>query len=131
MKFRFLREVIAHEEVEVHAYFKRAVQPPEQESTRSRLLSALLADAGRRACKRLIIDKRDAVYKNDFDAATIARSIDKGRVAEDFEHGFKWPSREPLLWVPDAVCGAIQAVLSDDDTRFHGEIAGRLVLHEF
>jgi hypothetical protein len=131
LKLRVLQDLIAARGITVHGYLQRTVTPRNQEATRRRLLSALLADAGRMGFRRLIIDQRNEQYKNDFDTSTVERSMKNKRVPQDFDHDFTRPSKEPLLWLPDSVCGALQADVSDIDPKFRVVIAGQLVVREF
>ena len=100
-----------------------------QEAARKRalyqMLPALIADG----VGGLVIESRDDTG-NGRDKATILDVLQS--VGESGALTYCWlPKTERLLWLPDAVCGAVRGFLAGDDTYYrrlrHAQVIGEIV----
>lgn len=94
-------------------YACRPVSPRRQERARALCLHRLPWDATGLGITELVFESRQA--RNDQkDRQTILRAQKAGRAPAELTYPFERPSAEPLLWLPDAVAGAVAAGLTGD-----------------
>lgn len=78
-----------------------------QEPARERCMTALLANLDREGIHQVVIERREDRGLNRADRRTIHDARQAGLVSESFSYRFEAPKEEPLLWVPDAIAGAV------------------------
>jgi hypothetical protein len=114
--------------IDLHAAVARNVLGKAQELGRARCFGALVTDLATVGGKQLTIDKRDTPDKNDRDTTQIQGFIKRGILPGDFKHAFEKPPAEPIIWIADAVAGAVQAQMTEKDSRYLEAIQGLLRL---
>ncbi len=77
-----------------------------QETARRRCLTTLLDDLRHEGVDELVIERRHRAQDN-LDRQTILDARHAGLAPADLLYRFEAPKAEPLLWVPDAIAGAV------------------------
>ncbi len=90
-----------------------------QEEARRRCLTTLLADLRHEGVGELVIERREDRLLNTADRQTILDAQHAGMASPSLVYRFELPKAEPLLWVPDAMAGAIGIVPSTRHARQH------------
>jgi hypothetical protein len=91
------------------------------------LLAGLLDDLADKGITELVLESRQAA--NDvMDKEVIAAARRAGRISTDLVYGHQRPSEEPLLWLADALAGAVMARVRGDPGYLASLPATRLVL---
>ncbi len=78
-----------------------------QEQARERCMTALFANLEREGIHQVVIERREDRGLNRADRRTVHDAQQAGLVSEAFTYRFEAPKAEPLLWVPDAIAGAV------------------------
>lgn len=95
----------------------RCPMPPKSDRARALCLNGLLWDLREHEVDRLVIESRQE--RNDAkDRQTIVRSLKAERAPADLTYVFARSSDEPLLWLADAMAGAILAHLGEGRTEY-------------
>lgn len=89
-----------------------------QEQARRRCLTTLLDDLRHEGVDKLVIERRHQALDNA-DRQTILDARHAGLAPPDLEYHFAAPHEEPLLWVPDAIAGAVGMHLAGNSTYYH------------
>ncbi len=129
IRHKFLAKVVEHH-VDVRAVVLRKVLGAASEAGRARCLGALLSDLAKAGGNKLTIDKRETGEKNALDTAQITSLIKREILPADFEHSFEKPPAEPIIWIADAVAGAVQAQFTSKDSQYIEAIQALLRLRE-
>ena len=136
-RFHFHRESAATKlgmlgllgEVAAHAVAYRITPAPtrHQNEARDRCLNAMAADLG--GVTELLLESRDAM--NDVrDRRVIAGAVRRGLIAPGVEYGHRRPREEPLLWLADALAGAVLADGRHQRRFFQALPDGCATIHE-
>ena len=91
------------------AYVGRNVA--KQERARTQCLERLLWDMKERAEDEMVFETRRR-HGDQRDRMTIIRSQKRGAASERLHYTFSQPGEEPLLWLADALAGAVSATLA-------------------
>jgi hypothetical protein len=116
--------------IDIRATVARKVLPRDQEAGRARCFGSLVVDLAKVGGKKLTIDKRDTDAKNDRDTAQIQNFVDRGILLPEFEHGFKAAGGEPIIWIADAVAGAVQAQYTERNAEYVIALVEKLRLRD-
>jgi hypothetical protein len=104
--------------IDLRAVVARNVQGRATELARARCFGALVADLAAIGGQKLTIDKRETTEKNDRDRRQIDGFIKRGILPKDFQYAFEKPPAEPIIWIADAVAGAVQAQFTAADPQY-------------
>lgn len=99
-----------------------------QEIARGRCLTSLLSDLGREGVDEVVIEARETRQLDRQDALTISAAREAGLVPESLTYRFGRPKEEPLLWVADAIAGAVGEQLVGRTNRYHDVLVGAKLL---
>lgn len=104
-------------EVVALAYCRETPSQKKLEQARVRCLWSLLADLSDRQVSTLVIESRQE--RNDRkDRREILRAQEAGVAARDLIYRHGRPKEEALLWLPDAMAGAVGLKIARDDEKF-------------
>lgn len=98
-----------------------------QEEARRRCLTTLLDDLRREGVDELVIERRHQALDNA-DRQTILDARHSGLAPADLLYRFAAPHDEPLLWMPDAIAGAVGMHLAGNSTYYHRLDVGSLLV---
>ncbi|GAA1553951.1 hypothetical protein GCM10009789_04260 [Kribbella sancticallisti] len=99
---------IASIDIAVVTVIGKPVMGPKQERARRCCLERLLYELGHCGVTDVLLESRSAAPdRRDIRLVDSARN--KGMVTAGLQVGFGRPKEEPMLWVPDAVAGAVTA----------------------
>jgi hypothetical protein len=92
-----------------------------------------LADLEAAGVKRLVFESRQEA-RDTRDRQTIVTARKARLISRSLTHSFARPLEEPLLWIPDAIAGAVGAALVEEDRSYvehlpSGAWTTRLVPH--
>lgn len=105
------------------AAFHRSGGHASQERARAQCLKCLLWHLGQYGVSDLTMESRGA--PNDArDRRTIIAAQQSQIASKDLRYGFAWAREEPLLWLPDALAGAVSRHLAGEGSEYY-----RLVEH--
>jgi len=90
-------------------------------------LKALLWDAGRLGVDDLVLESRQE-HNDQKDRQTIMWAQKAGWASADLRYGFARPRDEPLLWVADAMAGAVSADLAEESDSYLKALQPRQIL---
>lgn len=76
-------------------------------------MTALLTNLDREGVPQVVIERREDRGLNRADRRTIQHARTAGLISEALSYRFEAPKVEPLLWVPDAIAGAVGMHLAD------------------
>ena len=111
-QFRMLA-VLAGGATRLFAHVRRPTVRREHEGVRATLLNALLDDLAKTTTLDLLLESRQRV--NDLkDRQVIAGAVADHRISSDINYGHSGPDQEPLLWLADALAGAVMAQVRGD-----------------
>ncbi len=99
-----------------------------QEPARGRCLTSLVTDLGREGVEEVVIEARETRQLDRQDALTISAAREAGLVPESLTYRFGRPKEEPLLWVADAIAGAVGEQLVGRTSRYHDVLVGAKLL---
>ena len=88
-----------------------------QEPARRRCLTTLLDDLRHEGVDELVIERRHQALDH-LDRQTILDAQHAGLAPSNLLYRFEAPKIEPLLWVPDAIAGAVGMHLAGDSTYY-------------
>lgn len=88
-----------------------------QEQARARCMAVGLHDLAAAGAVRLVLERRQDRL-NQRDERTIAAGRRDGLVSASVPFTFERPGDEPLLWLPDALAGAVGAELAEGDVTY-------------
>ena len=109
---RRMLEMIASLGLECRAYVRAPVAKRHQDRARRLCLEALVWDLRDRGIDELVIETRGLVP--DRRDSLAIRDARRAKVASPaLRYRFGRPKDEPLLWIPDAIAGAISALEAD------------------
>jgi hypothetical protein len=109
-------EVVARLRPLVLVYAARPTRPRGSERSRSICITRLCWDLKELDIERLVIEERDDPL-NARDRRTIANARRTGHASGALAFEFRSPRHEPLLWLPDAVAGAVAMDLAGDGSH--------------
>ncbi len=116
-------------DIDLRAIVARNVLGRAQETTgRARCFGALITDLAAAGGRKLTIDKRETDDKNKRDTAQIDGFIQRAVLPSDFQHSFKKPPAEPIIWIADAVAGAVQSQVTHGDSQYIEAVVAQLRL---
>ena len=84
-----------------------------QERARRQCLRRLLWEFGERGVTDVVFESRDEPL-NIRDRQVIAASQRASQSRQGLRYSFAWSKQEPLLWLPDALAGAVTAAAAGD-----------------
>lgn len=93
-----------------------------QEEARRRCLTTLLNDLRHEGVSELVIERREDRALNSADRRTILDAKQAGLTSLDLLYRFEAPKAEPLLWVPDAIAGAVGLHLAGVDSTYYDRL---------
>lgn len=100
-----------------------------QEQARERCMTELLANLDREGIDQVVIERREERGLNRADRRTIHGAQQAGLVSEALTYRFQAPREEPLLWVPDAIAGAVGMHLANKTSVYFDRLGtGRLLV---
>ena len=94
-----------------------------QEEARRRCLTTLLDDLRHEGVDELVIERREDRALNSADRQTILDGQHAGLIAPDLRYRFEAPKAEPLLWVPDAIAGAVGLHLAGVTSAYYDRLS--------
>lgn len=125
VKQRMISIIINSGVVAISRY--QSVSRRKQSQARTRLIKAIADDLAHEQIVHLMIESGDRSTDARDKAALLDHFRDRGGVPFSFE----WRSKqEPLLWVADAINGAIHAELTGGDTSWFAQLQDGGVLGE-
>jgi hypothetical protein len=93
------------------AYACRPISLRQQERARALCLNRLLWDVRDIGVTELVFESRQQ-RNNQKDRRTIVHAVKSGIASPTLRYRFERPKEEPLLWLPDAVAGAVATDLA-------------------
>lgn len=99
-------------------------RPRWSERGRIQAIKRLLWELQQHQVVELILESRGEV-NDERDRKTIFRAQRAGHASRSLSYRFATPYREPLLWVPDAVAGAVSASYADGMDKYLDRLADR------
>lgn len=101
-----------------------------QEQARARCLAVGLHELAAAGAVRLLLEHRQERLSQR-DERTIAAVRRDGSVSPAVPFAFARPGDEPLLWLPDAIAGAVGAELGEGDSTYAERLlTGTCTVHE-
>ena len=126
-KTAIIQTALAHSTLGLYTFREIVVPSRQQEAARRRLINRFLAEAfSAVGGKRLVLDQRRGSF-HAFDQQTLKGAVTGGVAPAGMTYSFRRPSAEPLLWIADALAGAVHARDEHKDDRFVNMLGGRLV----
>lgn len=101
-------DVLVNEAASLFAYVQRPAPHRFHERGRAEMLGQLLGDLCRSGAVDLVIESRQS-YRDQLDRQTIIQAQAAGTASNDLSYGHVIPAQEPLLWLADALAGAVMA----------------------
>ncbi len=124
-------EAITGLDVRVLAYACRPVAPSKTERARAlcigRLLWDLVAEDDLGNVDELVLESRQE-HNDRKDRKIIAAAQRAHRAPASLRYSHAQPSAEPLLWLPDAVAGAVSAHVAGETSRYLEALGERVQL---
>jgi hypothetical protein len=108
-------------DVAVFVRWQHPVRRRRQEHARAACLRALAGDLAREGLDELVIEARQERLNRD-DLSTLVAARQGGLIPDGFRYRFARPKEEPLLWLADAVAGAVGAHLGGTTSAYLGEL---------
>jgi hypothetical protein len=105
---RLMMQRIIDLDVVCRAYRCQPVTAPQSPRARALCLNGLLWDLRRDDINELVIESRQD-HNDRQDRRTIANAQRAQRADPGLRYRFSWPESEPMLWLADAVAGAVSA----------------------
>ena len=109
-----------------------AVSPAEPrafERARRKCIERLAYEVPQRGVTALLLESRQENL-NKSDRTLLAAYHRSGLLAKSVMYGFRRPKDEPVLWVADAVAGAVSSALANVDERYYAVIESQVdVIH--
>jgi hypothetical protein len=110
----------------LHAYASQPAARRDHEVIRARLLTELLTDLPRGVLD-LLIESRQP-HNDRADRQVIAAAQRSGGASPDLDYHHARPLSEPLLWLPDALAGAVMARVRKEGQYLERLAGARLIL---
>ncbi len=111
-----MMEVVRSLSLSMHVYCCRPL-PAKQDRARARCIERMLWDFREVDIARAVFESRRDV-NNRKDSRTIGHGKRAGLANPAFDWGFQLPSEEPILWLADALAGAVASHLAGEDSRY-------------
>ncbi|HWF57113.1 MAG TPA: hypothetical protein VG520_02035 [Candidatus Dormibacteraeota bacterium] len=118
-------QVIADHATHLLAYSHRPVVRREHEGARAELLNALLDDLSAANVRELVLESRQD-HNDARDRQVIGSRSQRGDASLDYRH--EGPRQEPLLWLADALAGAVMSQIRKDNRFIAALPADRLAI---
>ena len=96
-----------------------------QERARRQCMERLLYELDQTGVTAVLLESRHSAL-NAKDKTMAAALYSKGAISAALRVGFALPNQEPMLWLPDAVAGIVNAYRSGDDGGLR-QIVGRAI----
>lgn len=112
-RLRFL-EVVANSEVGATVVYQRPVRRRKQEQARVRCLWEAMGQFGVWGIERLLIESRGEP-RDSWDRREVIAAQQAGLVPKTLTYRHEAAVDEPLLWIADAVAGAMSAAIAEGD----------------
>jgi hypothetical protein len=100
--------------------------PSRQDRARALCLGSLVWDLRSLEVDHVVFESRQD-HNDRKDANTIERARRAQTAAPELTYSFSRPQNEPLLWVADALAGAISAHIADDNHRYIEQLPAELL----
>lgn len=110
-----MMELIAAQAADAHALVMSPCPLRERESVRQALLTELATVVSRHPAVEVTIESRDS-HNDRLDRASLIRARQAGAMNDDTSYVHRQPVQEPLLWLADALAGAVRAGTLHDAT---------------
>lgn len=105
------------------------VDPRRQERARRLCMERLLYELGALRVRHVWLETRtESLNRRDLELVAALRS--KGALVDTTVVDFALPTDEPMLWLPDAVAGAVTSHRRGDDAEPYAAIRVRLTEHD-
>ena len=98
-------------------FTRRPIVRRKAETVRAGLIADLLGELRSTGARELLIESRQA-HNDERDRHVIAEAQRSGAAQEDLSYGHGDPRSEPLLWLADALAGAVAADLRRSTTPY-------------
>lgn len=102
---------------------------PRSERSRALCLNRLLWDLLDHDIDELVLESRGDA-NDQHDRQTVVTAQKAGRAPQDLVYRHERPEKEPLLWLPDAVAGAVASSLYDSASRYLKPLRDQLSITE-
>jgi hypothetical protein len=122
----FLRRTVRNLSLAPFSVIRTNVAARQQESAREACMSALFRSTAGSAVLHVIYDLRSGPGQEAIDHQLVSNGIGAGSLPRDVECHCLRPSQEPLIWIADAVAGAVGDFHGKGEPRPYGLISRRL-----
>lgn len=122
----FLRRTVRDLSLAPFSVIRTNVTARQQESAREACMSALFRSTAGSAVIHVIFDLRSGPGQEAIDRQLVSNGIGAGHLPRDVECHCLRPSQEPLIWVADAISGAVGDFHAKKAPRPYGLISSRL-----
>ncbi|MGH9069231.1 MAG: hypothetical protein ACRD0J_17345 [Acidimicrobiales bacterium] len=99
------------------AYVLQPVVTHRQDRARALCVNRLLWDLGELGVDQVVFESREE-HNDRKDRLTVLRAQKATRAPDQLRYVFRRPNEEPLLWLADAMAGAVSARFGDDDEHY-------------
>lgn len=118
-------DTIAELRLEHVVVIRAGVDPKRQERARRKGLERLVFELSQRAVAQMIVESRGPKLDgHDRDLMAAQRGFQAA--GSDINVSFARPLEEPMLWIPDAVAGAIALARSGRESRYYNTLIDTL-----